>query len=64
MRGRISEKRLDGDFECTGADAELWSHALLAVLEHLGRLVLAEPERFGAERVTGAVRAMLAGWAA
>ncbi|GAA4816396.1 TetR/AcrR family transcriptional regulator [Nocardioides caeni] len=42
-----------------GADAELLSHALLAVLEQYGRLVLAEPDRFTAERMAAAMRALL-----
>lgn len=40
-------------------DAEVLSHALLATLERFGQLVLDDPERFTAERLTDAVAALL-----
>ncbi|MBM7517719.1 TetR/AcrR family transcriptional regulator [Nocardioides nitrophenolicus] len=45
-----------------GADAEVLAHAVLALLEHFGQLALAEPERFSAERLTAAARAMIGAW--
>ncbi|WP_182378747.1 TetR/AcrR family transcriptional regulator [Nocardioides sp. WS12] len=41
------------------ADAEVLSHAVIAVLERFGQLVIADPERFTAERLTDAVAALL-----
>ncbi len=40
-------------------DAEVLSHAVIAVLERFGQLVIADPERFTAERLTDAVVALL-----
>lgn len=45
-----------------GADADVLAHAVLALLEHFGQLVLAEPEQFTAERLTAAARAMIGAW--
>lgn len=45
-----------------GVDAEVLAHAILAMLDHFGQLVLAEPERFTAERLTAAARAMIGAW--
>ncbi|TNM38329.1 TetR/AcrR family transcriptional regulator [Nocardioides albidus] len=45
-----------------GTDVEVLAHAILAVLDHFGQLVLAEPERFTAERLTAAARAMIGAW--
>ncbi|GAA3549643.1 TetR/AcrR family transcriptional regulator [Nocardioides daeguensis] len=45
-----------------GADAEVLAHAVLALLDHFGQLVLAEPEQFSAERLTAAARAMIGAW--
>lgn len=45
-----------------GSDPEVLSHAVLALLEHFGRLILAEPERFTAERLSGTARAMIGSW--
>lgn len=42
----------------TGAgriDADLVAHAVIALLEHFGRLMLVDPEQFTAERITAAV---------
>lgn len=48
-----------------GSDTELAAHGLLALMRHLGALVLAEPERYDAERLTAAatqaVRMLLPG---
>jgi AcrR family transcriptional regulator len=44
-----------------GADLELASHSLLAVVEHWGRLILREPERFSAERLAGFVERLVGG---
>lgn len=41
------------------ADAEVLSHAVIAVLERFGQLVISDPERFTAERLTDAVAALL-----
>ena len=40
-------------------DAELLAHALLAVLEHFGRLLLTDPERFDTDRLVGAVTGVI-----
>jgi AcrR family transcriptional regulator len=40
-------------------DAEVLAHALLAVLEHFGRLLLTEPDRFDTDRLVGAVSAVI-----
>ncbi len=45
-----------------GADHEVLSHAVLALLEHFGRLVLAEPDRFPAERLTATARDLIGAW--
>ena len=42
-----------------GLDTELASHALLAVLEHWGRLVLSDPDSFSGERLGGFVERLL-----
>lgn len=41
-------------------DAEVLSHAVLAVVEHFGRLLITEPDRFDTERLVAAVRSVLA----
>lgn len=43
-------------------DAEVLSHAVLAILEHFGRLALDEPERFNAERLSATARTMIKTW--
>lgn len=40
-------------------DAEVAAHAILAVLEHFGRILLAEPERFSTERLVGTIAGLL-----
>ncbi|MBO9520526.1 MAG: TetR/AcrR family transcriptional regulator [Nocardioidaceae bacterium] len=40
-------------------DAEVTAHAILAVLEHFGRILLAEPERFSTERLVGTLTTLL-----
>jgi AcrR family transcriptional regulator len=40
-------------------DAEVAAHAILAVLEHFGRILLAEPERFSTERLVGTLTTLL-----
>lgn len=40
-------------------DAELYSHAVLAVVEHFGRVLLDDPDRFTTERLVGGARALL-----
>jgi len=42
-----------------GLDAEVLAHALLAILEHFGRLLLVEPDRFETERLVTAVSGVL-----
>jgi len=44
----------------SGLDAEVLAHALLAVLEHFGRILLTEPERFDTDRLVDAVSGVLA----
>lgn len=39
-------------------DADLLSHAILAMLEHFGRMILADPERFSADRFSSALSAL------
>jgi len=41
-------------------DAEVAAHAILAVLEHFGRLLLTDPERFSTDRLVGTISALLA----
>lgn len=40
-------------------DAEVVAHAILAVLEHFGRLLLAEPDRFDTDRLVGTLAGLL-----
>jgi len=40
-------------------DAEVTAHAILAVLEHFGRMLLAEPDRFSTERLVGTLTGLL-----
>jgi len=40
-------------------DTEVLAHAVLAVVEHFGRLLVTEPERFETERLVAAVRTVL-----
>jgi AcrR family transcriptional regulator len=40
-------------------DAEVLAHAILAVLEHFGRILLLDPERFETERLVAAVGGVL-----
>ena len=40
-------------------DVEVVSHALVAVLEHFGRLLLEDPRRFGTDRLVAALRGLL-----
>jgi AcrR family transcriptional regulator len=42
-------------------DVDVVAHAVLAVLEHFGRLLLEEPDRFDADRLVASVRGLLAG---
>ncbi len=41
-------------------DAEIVSHALMAILEHFGRLIVDDPQRFDVERLAATVEAVLA----
>lgn len=41
-------------------DAEVAAHAILAVLEHFGRILLLEPDRFETERLVGTITGLLA----
>jgi len=41
-------------------DAEVVAHAILAVLEHFGRILLLEPDRFDTERLVGTIAGLLA----
>jgi hypothetical protein len=43
-------------------DAEIASHALIGVAEHLGRILVEEPDRFDAERLVATIAALLAGF--
>lgn len=40
-------------------DAEVAAHAILAVLEHFGRILLSEPDRFETERLVGTIAGLL-----
>lgn len=40
-------------------DAEIVSHALMAILEHFGRLIVEDPDRFEVERLVATVQAVL-----
>jgi AcrR family transcriptional regulator len=40
-------------------DAEIAAHAILAILEHFGRILLAEPDRFSTERLVGTISGLL-----
>ena len=40
-------------------DVEVVAHALVAVLEHFGRLLLEDPKRFEADRLVAAIRGLL-----
>ena len=40
-------------------DPEVFAHAILAVLEHFGRLLLTEPDLFDTDRLVAAVEALL-----
>lgn len=40
-------------------DVEVVSHALVAVLEHFGRLLLEDPRRFATDRLVAAIRGLL-----
>lgn len=51
---RVAESRPGWD-----VDAELYSHAALAVVEHFGRLLLDDPDRFTNERLVAGARALL-----
>lgn len=42
-------------------DAEVMAHAIVAVLEHFGRIILVDPERFDTERLVAAVTGLLRG---
>ncbi|MCW2779924.1 MAG: hypothetical protein JWR35_373 [Marmoricola sp.] len=42
-------------------DVEIVAHALVAVLEHFGQLMLEDPPRFEDDRVVATLRALLAG---
>jgi AcrR family transcriptional regulator len=42
-----------------GLDAEVLANALLAILEHFGRLLLTEPDRFDTDRLVTAVSGVL-----
>ncbi|WP_052590251.1 TetR/AcrR family transcriptional regulator [Luteipulveratus mongoliensis] len=41
-------------------DSEVMAHAILAAVEHFGRLLLDDPERFDADRLVAALRGLLA----
>lgn len=41
-------------------DAEVVAHAILAILEHFGRILLLEPDRFETERLVGTITGLLA----
>lgn len=40
-------------------DAEVIAHAILAVMEHFGRILLAEPERFETDRLVATITGLL-----
>lgn len=42
-----------------GFDADLYAHAALAIVEHFGRLLIDEPDRFSTERMVDAASTLL-----
>lgn len=40
-------------------DPEVAAHAILAILEHFGRILLSEPDRFSTERLVGTISGLL-----
>jgi AcrR family transcriptional regulator len=75
VRARIEADRASFTIQLTGLlelgmamrggpvlDAEVVAHAILAVLEHFGRILLADPDRFETDRlvatITGLLRAL------
>jgi AcrR family transcriptional regulator len=72
VRARIAADREDVVVRLTGLielgllargradlDAEVLAHALLAILEHFGRVLLTEPDRFETDRLVDAVSGVL-----
>lgn len=57
---RLAVERLVAGVVGREADSEVLSHAVIAVLERFGQLVIADPERFTPERLTDAVATLLA----
>jgi len=69
----VVRRRIDGDREAVrehlrgllaaalpaSVDAELAAHALVACLEHFGRLLLEDPDRFEPERLVGFAESVL-----
>ncbi|WP_145726097.1 TetR/AcrR family transcriptional regulator [Nocardioides sp. J9] len=43
-------------------DAEVVAHGIIALLEHFGRLVLEDPQRYDAARLTATARSLAASW--
>ena len=43
-------------------DTEVLAHGIVALLDHFGALVLADPERFGAERLSAVARSLARAW--
>lgn len=74
VKGRIDQDRENFLLQLTGLlelglairggprlDAEVAAHAILAVLEHFGRILLLEPDRFSTDRLVGTITALLKG---
>lgn len=43
-------------------DAEVAAHAILAILEHFGKLLLTEPDRFETDRLVATIAGLLGAW--
>jgi AcrR family transcriptional regulator len=72
VQARIATDREDFVVQLTGlieiglavrggpqVDAEVLAHAVLAILEHFGRILLTDPDRFDTERLVAAVSGVL-----
>ena len=56
-RGRV--RRMIEPLAPGDTDREVFAHAVVAVLEQMGRLILTDPVQYTPERIAGAVRALL-----
>lgn len=72
VRARIEADRADFTVQLAGLlelglalrggpvlDAEIMAHAIVAILEHFGRILLTEPDRFDTDRLVAAIAQVL-----